>query len=212
MKDINQLSDEWQTPQKLFDELNEEFNFDIDLCATAENSKCPNYCRDYLTYDLSELKRVDDNTISAFMNPPYSNPKPFIEKAWEDSKYCKIVCLIKCDPSTSMWNIFYDFENKEVGREYEKFLDGINYYRDFYTGNIIKSVGTKSGCEIRLINKRIRFIPPEGMEYCRCSTPRPSKDMKFINEYGKECIGCKECGYHVGSGPSFPSCLLIFDR
>ena len=36
-------SDEWGTPQALFDELNKEFSFTLDPCATAENHKCPKY-------------------------------------------------------------------------------------------------------------------------------------------------------------------------
>ena len=36
-------SDEWETPQNLFDELNREFNFDLDVCATSDNHKCPVY-------------------------------------------------------------------------------------------------------------------------------------------------------------------------
>lgn len=36
-------SDEWATPQALFDELNEEFNFDLDPCATEDNAKCENF-------------------------------------------------------------------------------------------------------------------------------------------------------------------------
>ena len=36
-------SDEWETPQELFDELNEEFHFDLDACATAKNHKCAEY-------------------------------------------------------------------------------------------------------------------------------------------------------------------------
>ena len=35
--------DDWETPQDLFDELNKEFNFDLDPCASKENAKCPNY-------------------------------------------------------------------------------------------------------------------------------------------------------------------------
>ena len=31
---------EWATPQKFFDELNEEFCFDLDPCSTHENAKC----------------------------------------------------------------------------------------------------------------------------------------------------------------------------
>lgn len=36
-------SDEWETPQWLFDELDREFNFNLDPCATDENHKCPIY-------------------------------------------------------------------------------------------------------------------------------------------------------------------------
>lgn len=36
-------SDEWATPQYLFDELDKEFHFDIDACATDENHKCDVY-------------------------------------------------------------------------------------------------------------------------------------------------------------------------
>ena len=36
-------SDEWATPQALFDELNNEFNFNLDVCATEENHKCETY-------------------------------------------------------------------------------------------------------------------------------------------------------------------------
>lgn len=30
---VDKLSDQWQTPQYLFEELDKKFNFDIDLCA-----------------------------------------------------------------------------------------------------------------------------------------------------------------------------------
>ena len=36
-------SDEWETPQELFDELNKKYKFTLDVCATAENAKCSNY-------------------------------------------------------------------------------------------------------------------------------------------------------------------------
>lgn len=36
-------SEEWSTPQKLFDELNAEHNFTLDPCATAENAKCKKF-------------------------------------------------------------------------------------------------------------------------------------------------------------------------
>ena len=33
----------WATPQDFFDKLNEEFHFELDVCATAENAKCKKY-------------------------------------------------------------------------------------------------------------------------------------------------------------------------
>lgn len=36
-------SDEWSTPQGFFDEINKEFCFDLDPCATDENHKCEKY-------------------------------------------------------------------------------------------------------------------------------------------------------------------------
>ena len=36
-------SDEWATPQSLFDELDREFHFDLDPCSTHENHKCEKY-------------------------------------------------------------------------------------------------------------------------------------------------------------------------
>ena len=36
-------SDEWETPQSLFDELDKEFHFDLDPCATTSTAKCEKY-------------------------------------------------------------------------------------------------------------------------------------------------------------------------
>ena len=47
-------TDEWATPQKLFDELNAEFHFDLDPCANEQNHKCSTYFtkeQDGLSFD-----------------------------------------------------------------------------------------------------------------------------------------------------------------
>lgn len=36
-------SDEWSTPDAVFEELNNEFNFDLDAAANDENHKCDRY-------------------------------------------------------------------------------------------------------------------------------------------------------------------------
>ena len=46
-------SDEWSTPQDVFDELNNEFHFNLDPCCTQENAKC----RNYFTKEQNGLKQ-----------------------------------------------------------------------------------------------------------------------------------------------------------
>jgi len=36
-------SDEWSTPDDLFDQLNQEFRFTLDAAASEENHKCSKY-------------------------------------------------------------------------------------------------------------------------------------------------------------------------
>ena len=36
-------SDEWYTPQAVYDELNAEFHFNLDPCATNESHKCDTF-------------------------------------------------------------------------------------------------------------------------------------------------------------------------
>lgn len=62
-------SDEWGTPQDTFDKLHAEFDFQIDLAATAENSKCDSF-HSIRTDSLSQdWGAVFDR---GWLNPPYS--------------------------------------------------------------------------------------------------------------------------------------------
>jgi site-specific DNA-methyltransferase (adenine-specific) len=36
-------SDEWSTPLDVFNKLNNEFDFNLDVCATTANHKCENF-------------------------------------------------------------------------------------------------------------------------------------------------------------------------
>lgn len=36
-------TDNWSTPQHVFDELNEEFHFNLDQCADNQNHKCDKF-------------------------------------------------------------------------------------------------------------------------------------------------------------------------
>ena len=56
---------EWSTPQDLFDQLNNEFHFTMDVCATKDNAKC----KRYWTKEDDGLTQEWDSCC--FMNPPY---------------------------------------------------------------------------------------------------------------------------------------------
>ena len=58
-------SPEWSTPQDLFDKLNKEFNFTLDVCATKENAKC----RNFISKDMDGLWQSWKGIC--WMNPPY---------------------------------------------------------------------------------------------------------------------------------------------
>ena len=53
----------WETPQELFDELNSEFHFTLDACASSENAKVSNF------YSENSLQRIWKGRV--WCNPPY---------------------------------------------------------------------------------------------------------------------------------------------
>lgn len=59
-------SDDWETPQWLFDELNREFHFTLDPCADKHNHKCEKY----YTKEQDGLSKCWEGE-RVFCNPPY---------------------------------------------------------------------------------------------------------------------------------------------
>lgn len=107
------MKDEWQTPKELFDKLNEEFNFDLDVAATKENRKCnwyfdknEEFCFDSLGITWAESTYNGNYPKNCWMNPPYSrgNINKFCKKAYEESqKGCTVVGLLPSDLSTKWY-------------------------------------------------------------------------------------------------------------
>lgn len=76
-------NDNWETPEELYNKLNEEFNFDFDPCP--------------LNHDLNKWNGLEiDWGKSNFVNPPYSNPLKdlFIKKGFEEYKKGKTVVFL----------------------------------------------------------------------------------------------------------------------
>ena len=83
-------SDEWSTPSDVFDRLNNEFNFNLDACATDLNHKCENY----FTQAENGLNQSWGG-YRVFCNPPYSNISEWVKKAYYESyKADTLICLL----------------------------------------------------------------------------------------------------------------------
>ena len=99
-------TDEWETPQDLFDELNEEFHFDLDVCANEQNAKCNLWiCKlqDGLMVDWTYYS----NGFGVFwMNPPYGKQiGKWVAKAYlESQKGVTVVCLLPARTDTKWFH------------------------------------------------------------------------------------------------------------
>ena len=71
---------EWETPQELFDELDREFHFTLDVCANSENAKCAKF----FTKEQDGLVQ-DWRGETVWMNPPYGHQiKDWVKKISEE--------------------------------------------------------------------------------------------------------------------------------
>ena len=94
-------TDLWSTPQEFFDKLNEEFAFELDVCADDSNHKV----NKYFTKETNGLEQ-DWYPNICWMNPPYGREiKHWVKKAYEESlKGAVVVCLLPARTDTSWWH------------------------------------------------------------------------------------------------------------
>lgn len=87
------------TPPEVFDPLHERFRFTLDACALPHNAKLPRY----FTPEQDGLKQSWYNE-SVWCNPPFSNIRPWIEKAWDESVRTKcVVMLVPANRTEQKW-------------------------------------------------------------------------------------------------------------
>lgn len=92
---------DWSTPQELFNELNAEFHFTLDPCASSWNAKCDNF----FTEKEDGLKQ-DWVKNRVFMNPPYGKVlNDWMKKAYESFlNGATVVCLVPSATDTAWWH------------------------------------------------------------------------------------------------------------
>ena len=90
---------EWETPDWMFELLDREFHFDIDVCASESNAKCEKYFGE----EDDGLSHQWDGVC--WMNPPYGREIPqWMAKAKEEaSKGKTVVCLVPARTDTEWW-------------------------------------------------------------------------------------------------------------
>ena len=97
---VSSKTNEWETPQWFFDELNREFGFTLDPCSNG-NHKVDKF----FTIQEDGLKQDWSKDI-VFMNPPYGgHTGDWIKKAVEEMrKGATVVCLIVSSTDRSYWH------------------------------------------------------------------------------------------------------------
>ena len=101
---------DWETPQSLYDELDNEFSFTLDACADENNYKHSNY----YSPECDGLSKSWSGTV--FCNPPYGKEiSKWVKKAYQETRSgdCIVVMLIPARTDTSYWHD-YIFPTAEV--------------------------------------------------------------------------------------------------
>lgn len=105
-------TDNWETPQDLFDELNKEFGFGVDVCASEDNAKCEMF------FDVNDNGLVQEwgGHGTVWCNPPYGRKiGDWVKKAYETAEHGhKVVMLIPARTDTK-W--FHDYIYKKPNTE-----------------------------------------------------------------------------------------------
>jgi len=108
------LKDNWETPADVFDPVQREFGILLDVCATADNTKCARY----FTPTDDGIKQ-DWGTNICWMNPPFSEVADWLRKALASAQAgATVVCLVKHTPGAGWWRktIAPNTEVRALGR------------------------------------------------------------------------------------------------
>lgn len=97
---FSSASVEWSTPQALFDQLDAEFGFTLDVCASAENAKL----RRFFTREANGLAKDWFGHV-CWMNPPYGRTiSAWVGKAATCGAL--VVALLPARTDTRWWHEF----------------------------------------------------------------------------------------------------------
>ena len=151
---MSKESDGWETPQDLIQYLTGKYDINFDLCATDKNHKLPKYSSDIFSLSSKDFSCKE----TGFMNPPYSNPGPFLKKAWELALYGKIVCLVPISVLSAKYFDIFDLRKVEDGFYVRKLQPGVTIRylprRVKFTHPTKKVSSPSFGCMLLILDRR----------------------------------------------------------
>ena len=98
---FSSATDNWETPQDIFDRFNNVFHFTLDPCADSKNAKCDLY-----------FTKEDDGLAhewygKVWLNPPYGKEIPkFVKKLvheYESGKVEEAILLVSAGTTSNKW-------------------------------------------------------------------------------------------------------------
>lgn len=115
---LSSNSPEWATPQLFFDELNNEFHFNLDPCCTHDNAKCEKHFT-----ILEDGLNQSWEGYRVFCNPPYGREIwKWVKKAYDS--HTLVVLLLPARTDTK-WFHDYIYGKAEI-----RFIKGRLHFND----------------------------------------------------------------------------------
>lgn len=106
---MSSLRTDWRTPRRLFEMLNREFHFSLDLCATPDNTLAPHWIEpdeDSLSKEWWSLS----NGEAWWCNPPYGRGLgDWIEKAYRTSRTADSPTIVMLLPARTDTKWFHNY-------------------------------------------------------------------------------------------------------
>lgn len=110
---FSKKSDEWETPDRLFAELDKRYKFTLDPCCTIKNKKCDKF------YTIKEdgLKQswVGERV---YCNPPYSQASLWVRKAYLESQDHPNILVVMLLPARTDVKWFHTFVKNKAEIEF----------------------------------------------------------------------------------------------
>lgn len=101
---FSSVSNEWETPQDFYEDLDKEFHFTLDPCCQEYNHKC----KKYYTSDMDGFNKSWKGEV-VFCNPPYGREiGKWVKKCYEESKKENTI-VVMLIPSRTDTRWFHDY-------------------------------------------------------------------------------------------------------